>query len=179
MRLSPFVACVLLAALVTTAGCDRPKPSRERSASPDPTETSEPTTSAPVATATTAAAATATAPKPAALGTVTVGRVTSDIPVPEAELVVGSFQADFSRCYEDALKNAPATSGHFDLVVTVEPTGSIVGMPRVERAGTLPSELTACASKALASARFRGFAGHRATVRVPLTFSVAQTAAKK
>jgi hypothetical protein len=108
---------------------------------------------------------------------VTVGRVTSDVPVPAAELVLASFAEDYSRCYESALDRAPTTTGRLVVVLVVEPTGIVVGPPTLEGAALLPPQLGACVAKAAGSARFKGFAGRRSTIRLPLTFSLARDAA--
>ena len=105
-------------------------------------------------------------------GNVAIGRIVSDYPVPEAEPVINSFRADFANCYEAELKKAPALVGRADLVMVVEPVGSLVGLPRSEKVQGLPAELTSCMVKQVGNVRFKGFSGRRATLRIPITFAL-------
>jgi hypothetical protein len=166
-----FIAIVGLVGAIS--GC---KDRRSARADESTSSTSSTTESTPVAVATpvatTAAAATpSAAPPKEPLGEVTIGRVAVEGKVTEAELVVGSFKADFGDCYEKALAASPTVAGRVDIVVKVEPTGSIVGMPTDEHAIGLNPELVSCLTKAVSSARFRGFAGSRATIHVPLVLA--------
>ncbi len=162
MRLAGFVGLLLL-----VSSCEeRAKPTRETAPVVEALVPSEPAAvAAPPATA---------LPPPVKVpkGTVAIGRIVTDFPVPEAELVIGIFRDDFAKCYETELDKTPTLIGRAELVVVVEPVGSIVGAPRAEKVQGLPPELTSCLSKQLANVRFKGFSGRRATLRVPITFAL-------
>lgn len=164
MRLSAVVGLLLL----VSACEERAKPKRETSPGVEGLVPSEPTVAAPVATT----LATTLPPVKVPKGTVAIGRIVSDFPVPEAELVIGIFRDDFAKCYETALDKTPTLVGRAELVVVVEPVGSIVGAPRAEKVQGLPTELTSCLAKQLANVRFKGFSGRRATLHVPIAFAL-------
>lgn len=151
------------------SGCGKRKTEtveRPTSESPAPPET----TAAP--TPPTPPATTSAAP-PASLGEVTIGRVASDVPVPDAALVVGTLKEDFARCYDATIASASGKPpiGRLDLVLVVEPTGSLVGKPTADRS-SMPPSLGQCIEGKAAGVRFPGFAGRRATLRTPISFAL-------
>ncbi|MFO0673005.1 MAG: AgmX/PglI C-terminal domain-containing protein [Polyangiaceae bacterium] len=152
---------------VVIAGCGKQKPAAEEKVA-DPVATAEPP---PAATAVANAPATASVKAPETRGEVAIGRIASDVNVPDASLVIGSFKDDLSGCYEKELAGGSKIAGRLDLVFVVEPTGSLVGMPTVERSSMSPA-LGQCIAAKVSSARFPGFSGRRATLRAPVTFAL-------
>jgi len=118
--------------------------------------------------------AAAAVPPAVASGTVTVGPVSSNGPVPaNAGSVTQGLRAGFRSCYNAALLGAPAVAGDVVLSAVVGPTGEVTSAQTLKSAG-VPEPLSDCLLRKLRNVQFDSPGPAGVTVTVPVTLAPAR-----
>lgn len=145
------------------AACAAPQPSP---APPAELHVAPIASAPPVATATTTV--TMTAPG------VDAGDTREGVFVPGADDVIMGLRPSFRRCYEDGLQHHPKMEGRVVVSVVVGERGT-VDVATMESNTGLSEDVAACFIDKLRYARFTApGAGKKASLRVPITFVIAQ-----